>query len=424
MTNPARADGAPRELGRRASFWVSAAVVAHTLWTSAAPAVSYPLYASRWHLTPTVTTGMFAVYPVAVVIALLLFGNLSDQVGRRAMILAGVGASLLGVLLFAAAPSVEWLFVGRAFMGIGVGLSAGPSAAALVEFSLPGQLARANVIATAATAFGLGSAVLLGGVLIQYAPFPLHLNFAVLAIVLAGLLGFAWFLPRPAAASEARWRPGALVVPRDLLRAFITSATAVSAGYALGALMLSLGTQIARDLIGSANALVNGAILGLFAVVVGSTALIAKRLPGPLAIVLGSGFGIASLGLLMLAAQERSLPVYLTSTALAGAGYSMTFLGGLTLINAQAPPHHRAGTLSAIYLIGYLFMGAIALTLGVVATHHGLRLAVALGAATIASMSLAAALLAVLGAIADRAAAPKKQGDAAAGTGRQFGIET
>ena len=51
------ADGT-RTLGRRASFLVAAAVVAHTLWTSAAPAVTYPLYAARWHLTPTVTTGM------------------------------------------------------------------------------------------------------------------------------------------------------------------------------------------------------------------------------------------------------------------------------------------------------------------------------------------------------------------------------
>jgi hypothetical protein len=43
-------------LGRSASFWVSAAVVAHTLWTSAAPAMTYPLYAAQWGLTPTATT--------------------------------------------------------------------------------------------------------------------------------------------------------------------------------------------------------------------------------------------------------------------------------------------------------------------------------------------------------------------------------
>ena len=413
---------APRELGRRASFWVAAAVVAHTLWTSAAPACTYPLYAAMWHLTPTVTTGMFAVYPVTVVLALLLFGSLSDQVGRRLMILAGVASSLLGVALFAVAPGVAWLYAGRALMGLGVGLSTGPATAALVEFSSPGQQGRANVIATAATALGLGMATFAGGALIQYAPWPLHLNFVLLFVVLAVLLAFAWFLPRPATSARAglaHWRPGTVVVPRAILPVFITSATAVTAGYAMGALMLALGTQIARDLIGSGNAMVNGAALTLFAIVTASTALVAKRLPGALAITLGGGVSVAALALLMLAASDRSLPLFLAASALLGAGYSLLFLGGLTLINARAPAHHRAGTLSAIYLIGYLLMGAIALSLGITATHHGLATALAFGAPAIGALAVAAALLAIAGAVgANRKPARR------AGPGRQVEVET
>jgi hypothetical protein len=37
-------------LGRRASLAASVGVVAHTLWTSAAPALTYRLYAREWHL--------------------------------------------------------------------------------------------------------------------------------------------------------------------------------------------------------------------------------------------------------------------------------------------------------------------------------------------------------------------------------------
>ena len=48
-------------LGRRASLLVSAGVVSHTLWTSAAPALTYGLYAEEWHLTHTVTAGIFAI---------------------------------------------------------------------------------------------------------------------------------------------------------------------------------------------------------------------------------------------------------------------------------------------------------------------------------------------------------------------------
>jgi len=120
-------NSAPYELGQRTSFWVAAGVVAHTLWTSAAPAMTYPLFAEEWHLTHTVTTGVFAIYPIVVAAVLVGFGDVSDYVGRRAAILWGVGASLVGTLLFALAPDVLWLFVGRAFMGIGVGLTAAPS---------------------------------------------------------------------------------------------------------------------------------------------------------------------------------------------------------------------------------------------------------------------------------------------------------
>jgi hypothetical protein len=47
----ARSTGAPVVLGQRASLLVSAGVVAHTLWTSAAPAMAYRLYAEEWHLS-------------------------------------------------------------------------------------------------------------------------------------------------------------------------------------------------------------------------------------------------------------------------------------------------------------------------------------------------------------------------------------
>src|SRR5246500_2887277 len=115
-------------LGRRASLLVSAGVVGHTLWTSAAPALTYGLYAQEWHLSHTVTAGIFAIYPIGVVVMLVGFGGISDQIGRRATMLAGLFASLVGALLFAVASDVWWLFAGRALMGIGVGFAARPSA--------------------------------------------------------------------------------------------------------------------------------------------------------------------------------------------------------------------------------------------------------------------------------------------------------
>ena len=383
-------------LSRRASFWVAAAVVAIALWTSAAPTVSYPLYAAEWNLTPVVTTAIFAVYPLVLVVVLVLFGNLSDYIGRRQAILYGLAASLGGVLLFALAPNVGWIFVGRVLMGIGVGLSMSPATAAMVEFSAPGQEKRASSITTASTAAGLALATLVGGVLIEYGPIPTHLNFWVLSAVVAGVAAAAWFLPRRTAAEAAgRWRPRPLAVPRGLRGSFAIAAAAVSGAFALGALILSLGVEIAQELIGSDNALVNGSVISLNAIVIGASALLVRRWRSDVIIAVGGVMTLIGVALLLLSSMEHSLALFLAAGIVTGVGYSSLFSGGLGLINATAPAHHRAGTVSSVYLVAYFLQGSIALFLGASATASGLQVALEIGVAVVAVLSVLAGGLAV-----------------------------
>jgi cyanate permease len=65
-----------------------------------------------------------------------------------------------------------------------------------------------------------------------------------------------------------------------------------------------------------------------------------------------------------LAATANSLAVFLIAIAVWGIAYSLSFLGGLTLVNAAAPDRHRAASLSAFYLVAYFVQGAVALLLG------------------------------------------------------------
>ena len=381
-------------LGRRASFWTAAAVAALALWTSAAPSVSYPLYATGWHLTPATTTAIFAVYPIVLVVVLIVFGDLSDHIGRRASIVLGLAAILVGVLLFAVAPSVVWVFAGRAFMGLGVGLSLSPASAAMVDFSPPGQVARASSITTAATATGLALATLAGGALVQYAPFPLHLDYWLLAVIVTVVLALAWFLPRHVAGESTQpWRLRGLTIPRGLRGVFATAALAVTAAYTLGSVVLAMGAQIASQLVGSDNVLVTGAMLSVSAVVIGVVAVVARRLPSRSLVIGGTVASVVGLGLLTLSAATHSLAVFLAASALAGAGYSLNFLGGLTLVNTFAPTRHRAGMLSSVLVIAYLMQGATALLLGASATASGLQVALDLGSPAIGLICVTALVL-------------------------------
>src|SRR5712675_1513036 len=233
-------------LGRRASLLVSAGVVGHTLWTSAAPALTYGLYAQVWHLTHTAIAGIFAIYPIGVVVMLVGFGGISDQMGRRATMLAGLFASLAGALVFAVAPDVWWVFAGRALMGIGVGLAESPSTAAILEFMSAERAKSAALVTMVAQAIGFAAALLLGGALTEYGPWPTRLCFWVLALFLIVLLIGTWLLPRhmPGGGAGGDWRSRMPSVPRHVRRAFAVTSTAMVAAYTFGVLVLSLGGQV------------------------------------------------------------------------------------------------------------------------------------------------------------------------------------
>ncbi|MEH2474205.1 MFS family permease [Nitrobacteraceae bacterium AZCC 2161] len=380
--------------GRRASLWVSAGVVSHTLWASAAPALTYRLYAQDWHLTHTVTAGIFAVFPIGVVVMLVGFGGISDQIGRRATMLAGLFASLVGALLSAVAPDVWWVFAGRLLMGIGVGLSASPSTAAILEFSSPERAKNAASVTMAAQAIGFITALLLGGASTEYGPWPTHLCFWVLALFLGILLTATCFLPRHTVGDAGGDRRSRMPsVPKDVRRAFAVSSTAMVAAYTFGVLVLSLGGQVEHDLIGSPNAFLNGAVLTLFPIVMGVVGIVARPFSPQAALIVGALVSGLGMMLLILAVNLRDLVIYLLATAAAGGAYSLLFVGGLQVISAAVPASQRGGVLSALYLLGYLSMGVLALVLGAIATTRGLSLAVELGATAIILTNIATLVL-------------------------------
>ncbi len=102
------------------------------------------------------------------------------------------------------------------------------------------------------------------------------------------------------------------------------------------------------------------------------------------------------MGLLVLSAVTGSLPVFLVASIVSGTGYGLLFLGGLGLTNRHAPAHHRAQTLSAVYLVAYLSQGLVAVAVGLSATSIGLAPAVDIWAPIIAAICILAALLAAL----------------------------
>lgn len=372
-------------LSRRSwNFAVGAAVIVLALWTSAAPAMIYPLYASTWNLSEQATTLVFAAHPAVLLLVLVVFGDLADHIGRRNAILLGLLSELVGVTLFFFAHDVWWLYAGRALVGMGVGLSLSPASAALVEFSKPEARDRASVVSTTSSALGIILAMLVGGALVQYAPFPLRLPFVALAVAIVIVGVGASFLPRHTRAETTTpWRLRLPVIPSGLRRPFALAAAALSSSFALGALVLSLGSEIAKQLAGSDNAFFTGGMLAAFGAVVGIIGLAFAKAATRFVIVLGVASGAAGIWLFAVSGMMHSFPLFLIACAASGAGYSLTFQGGVRIIVRRAPEHHRAALFSAGYLAAYLVQGLFAVILGVVATQSGLQTAIETGAFTL-----------------------------------------
>ena len=361
----------------------------------------YPLYAAQWNLPAIVTTSVFAVYPLALLIVLLFFGSLSDVIGRRRAILLGVGLIAVSAIVFALAPNVAFLYFGRVLQGVGTGFAIGAASAALVENNYFGNPRIASTLTTISTSTGLTLALLVSGVLAQLAPLPLVLSFGVLFLLslLAFVLNF--FAPHDQRVGGT-W---SFTVPRiapGMARVFVIATLGVALAYSVGAMFLSLGAQMAREFTGTTDLIVIGVLLGTSSLTIGLTALFLSRVHSHVAIIIGGVLSLVGLGFMAASSVTGSIGWLLAWCIVGGVGYSFAFTGGLGMINRAAPAQHRGATLSLLYLFAYLLQALTAVGAGALATNLGLQDAVEIAAPAVGLVCLAAIVLAVIDLSASR----------------------
>jgi MFS family permease len=158
---------------------------------------------------------------------------------------------------------------------------------------------------------------------------------------------------------------------------------------------LSLGAQIAKNLIHTESALVQGLILGISAVLIGAVGLAARSLLPRTSSIAGGLTAAASILLFIPAASQHSIALYVISQVLGGAGLGFSLLGGIGYIHRYAPAQHRGQLISAFYLACYVAQGVISTFAGLAATAWGLQNAIDVFAPIIAVLGVLAALVAV-----------------------------
>jgi MFS family permease len=361
-------------LSRRSAFWLVAAVFFLLFFGAGAPAPLYGVYQAQWHFSVTTLTAVFAVYAVVLLVALLIFGSVSDGLGRRGTIVAGLAVNVVACGVFLAARAVGPLFVARAVQGLAVGIATGAVGAALLDLQ-PECSGLAPRVSTSAAPLGLAAGALGTSALVQYGPDRTHLVWwLLLGASLAAIVGV---LGTP---ESGRVRQGVLAslrphagVPREARGAFIVALPCLVAVWALSGFYLSLGPSLAAQVLRSQNLLWGGVMVALlFGVGVPITFSVRKSsfsnvmLGGCVALLAGAA-------ITFVAIATRTSTVLLAGTAVAGLGWAPAFMGAYGTIVALARSDQRAGLVAAIYIVGYLAFSIPALIAGVATSHYGLH---------------------------------------------------
>jgi MFS family permease len=359
------------------------------------PTPMYALYAERMHFAVFTTTVIFASYAVGVLFALLAFGRWSDAVGRRPMLLAGAVCALASAAVFLVAGSVPDLLVGRLLSGLSAGVFTGTATAAIIESAPPSWHNRAAAVATVANIGGLGLGPLVAGVLVQYAPQPLHLSFVVhivmvLAAVAAVLLS--------AETSERRGSIGLqrLSVPPQTRPVFVTAATAAFAGFAVMGLFTAVAPSFVANVLGITNHAAAGAIVSSVFAASAVAQLFAGRIAPARAVALGCAILVVGMAILAVSLHFSSLSGLITAAVVAGVGQGVSFGRGLAAVSEQTPPDRRAEVSSTYFVVAYIAISLPVIGEGLAAQHWGLRtagVAFAITVAALAAVCLAAILI-------------------------------
>jgi MFS family permease len=357
----------------RVGYAVAALVVGLGLFASVTPSPLYRTYSILWHFSPLTLTLIYATYAFGVLASLLLAGGVSDDVGRRPVLLVALGALMASSVLFMVAGSAAWLFVARGLQGLATGAALSAASAALLDLHPNRDPAGVGLTTATAAASGIGLGALASSALVQLGTLPRVLPYVVLFVLFAFAFAGTYWMPEPI---EKRGRFRLTVerpsVPAVARRPFFLAALAVLSSWSIGGLFFSLGPQLAAHLFDSSNVIVSGSGI----VALAGAAVIAQLLTGRSAPWIGASIGSIALAagmvLIVLAAAHDSSAAYLAGSILGGAGFGAAFLGGLRALAAAIPQQQRAAVMSAFYVAAYTSLSLPAVLAGVVVAHAAL----------------------------------------------------
>ena len=374
------------------AFVATGAILVLFAAAASAPTPLYVVYQKEWGFSSATLTIIFAVYVLGLIGSLLIVGALSDHVGRRPVLAAAIALEAVAFVLFLIAGDVTVLLVARFAQGIATGAAFSTLGATLVDMNPAHSPGRAGLVNGVAPISGLALGALGCGALVQFAPAPTQLVFALLA---AGMGGAAVAVARMPETSARR--PGAVasLIPRLGIPARIRPdvyalVPIIVASWALGGLYLSLGPSVAAGLFGLSNHLIGGLVVTLLCGAGALTAFALRRWPTTRVLVISAILLSAGTALTLAGVEVNAVALAGGGTVVAGVGFGASALATFGTLARLAAPGERSALLATALVIAYLAFSLPAVAAGVASTSFGLHATTVVYAVGVVALGLIA----------------------------------
>ncbi|SFQ15695.1 Predicted arabinose efflux permease, MFS family [Bradyrhizobium sp. Ghvi] len=392
--NTSVSSGARSEFGKTATIIAVGSMIGALFAGSTVATPLYVIYKQQLGFSQITLTLIYAVYVVGNLTALLMFGRMSDQVGRRRTGVIAIGIAIVGALVFLFAQGIASLYVARVLSGLAIGIGAGTGTAWLAELIAEQDRSRATVIATIANFAGLGLGALIAGLLAEYVALPLRTPFIVylaVLVVVAALLAFAReTVRRPfAALAQLSVRPRA-GVPPSIRPKFVAPAVTGFGAMALVAFFAALAPSVLAGELHVTSHAVAGAIFLELASAVALVIALTRSMSSRAAMLWSLGLMLPSLVLVVTAQFAESLGVMIVATATCGVAAGLGYRGSLQVVNQIAPNDRRAEVVSAYFICCFLGNALPVIGIGVLSTLISSTVASLVFATTIALFAVVA----------------------------------
>ena len=290
----------------------------------------------------------FIAYATTLIVTAPLLGGLSDRIGRKPCVLAGLVLAGLSTVALMVAPGLPALAVARTLQGLSLGLVAGGATAWAAELAAGPEAGRR---AARVMAFGTAGAYAAGGIvtlavlwLLGDAEPPASFWLHIAAVAL--LLPVVARLPDRRPAERVAW----LRVPA-FPRGTVASSFGMFAAWGVtGVTITSVPAALA-----AAGYPRLGPLAVCFMILVGTaTQQAIGRMPARRLSLVGLPVLVSGAGLVILGTLHASLPLLLAGGALVGsAAYGFLFVGALAAASEAASGQDRARAAAGVFLVAH-----------------------------------------------------------------------